>query len=84
MLCSEQSHCKTNPFIFLPPQGFISLFDDQRSLTNIIEFLLELQILLLLLFYSYGDATLFSAVVCIILFTQPFCLEKNKKYYIHI
>lgn len=39
---------------------------------------------LLLLFYNYGDATLFSAVVCIIPFTQPFCLEKNKKYYIHI
>lgn len=63
--------------------GLISLFDDQRSLTNIYEFLLDLQILLLL-FFSYGDATLFSAVVCIILFTWPFCLEKNKKYYIHI
>lgn len=63
--------------------GLIPLFDDQRSLTNIHELLLDLQILLLL-FFSYGDATLFSAVVCIILFTQPFCLEKNKKYYIHI
>lgn len=83
-LCSEQSHSKTNQLMFLPPDEFwwLNFTDDQRSLTNIYEFLLDLQTLLL--FFSYGDATLFSAVVCIILFTQPFCLEKNKTYYIHI
>lgn len=59
--------------------GLNCLLDDQRSLTNVHESSLDLQVFVVVIFFSYGDATLFSAVVCFILFTQPFCLEKKIK-----
>lgn len=78
--CSVQNGATTKQTcsflsLLMNSDGLISLFDDQRSSTNIQEFLLNLQTLFL--FFSHGDATLFSAVVCIILFTQPFCLGKK-------
>lgn len=83
--CSVQNRvtAKTDQFSSFPSSmncdGLISLFDDQKSLFNILWVFARLTSLLLL-FSVYGNATLFSAVF----FTQPFCLDNNNKmYYIH-
>lgn len=83
-LCSEQMQCKSDRFVSLPPDELWLLNLSTWWPKVIDRYWLNMQGFSLM-FFSYGDATLFSAVVCIILFTQPFfCLEINKMYYIHI
>lgn len=74
-LCSEQSQCKSDQFFSLPPDELWLLNLSTWWPKVIDQYWLNMQGFSLR-FFSYGDATLFSAVVCIILFTQPFFVLK--------
>lgn len=87
MLCSEQSRCKNKSVqFFLPPDklrwlnysvGWPKVIDQPlRVFARLTDFVV-------VIFQLRRCHSIFSCFVCIILFTQPFCLEKNKKYYIH-
>lgn len=75
MLCSEQRQCKSDQFFSLPPDELWLLNLSTWWPKVIDQYWLNMQGFSLM-FLSYGDATLFSAVVCIILFTQPFFVLK--------
>lgn len=79
MFHSEHSHCKTNLFSFLSPDEvwWLNFYDDQRSLTNIYKFLLELKNLLLLLFFSVMEMPLyFQPLSALFSSLSHFVLEK--------